>query len=557
MSKIISYHNFMFPFRFDKITKEAKGLDRHKYYKKEPFDERVDIKSLLEYLVNLDSRWKYEQFEIESNLDYNEYTYYHDFVRDALYNEHKKSIAGETSYFFKQDIGASDRYCIGIKDGKTYTLDLVGLSLRIFDTGVGILSIELNNTNPSQSSLDDILKINEYGRRVYPQYLSKGENDDWAEGTKGSFLADFIEISYGDKQVRESFEYKEIPKKIELAQFIKDLLGDPFCYKIDEKDNQDKFLIRPIIDDRMFTICWYGNNEVSETLRDNNYQESDTWYEFVYIDGNGKTVHSPSMQKELIEKATYDRWMDFEYGLTLYGMSRYSFVCLSNASEYSQNVLPLPHMRTMYYQMFTLLLAQRASILRFSDEVSALSDLGEEEQKELSEKSRILYKNYIRFVNKLYFREVTAQDQGIELYDMARDVMRIDKDIKDLDEEIAELHSYVDMQEEKSRNDRLELISKLGAVFLPPTLLAGMFGMNFIDFDQHNPFYSFVAILIILLSAFAGFVAVESKTKFLKISMIVLIFIFFFGSVFCYPYPNDDNGVKNGSFCGLYTKGGR
>jgi len=38
----------------------------------------------------------------------------------------------------------------------------------------------------------------------------------------------------------------------------------------------------------------------------------------------------------------------------------------------------------------------------------------------MSKKVSDLYLAYIRFVNKIYFREVTAYEQGIELYDMLR-----------------------------------------------------------------------------------------------------------------------------------------
>jgi hypothetical protein len=41
MSEIISYHNFLFPFRFDKIITEIE--DKHQFYKDKPFDERVNI----------------------------------------------------------------------------------------------------------------------------------------------------------------------------------------------------------------------------------------------------------------------------------------------------------------------------------------------------------------------------------------------------------------------------------------------------------------------------------------------------------------------------------
>ena len=54
------------------------------------------------------------------------------------------------------------------------------------------------------------------------------------------------------------------------------------------------------------------------------------------------------------------------------------------------------------------------------------------------------------------------------------------------------------------RNNKLEFISKIGAILLPPTLLAGLFGMNVLTLDetQNNQSLAFVFIII---SALIGF----------------------------------------------------
>jgi Mg2+ and Co2+ transporter CorA len=135
------------------------------------------------------------------------------------------------------------------------------------------------------------------------------------------------------------------------------------------------------------------------------------------------------------------------------------------------------HMKTVYFQMVILLLAQRTSILRFSDEITAISDI-EEGNKDLTKKISNLHKHYLRFKNKLYFKEVTPQEQGIELYDKARDVMRIDSDIQDLSYEIHSLNSYAFIEEEKLEKEQMNKLTKLGTYLLPPTLMAGIFGMN-------------------------------------------------------------------------------
>jgi len=358
--KIISYHNFMFPFRFDKIVETFD--DRHEFYKNNNFDERVMIdKSFKNSLEK--NQWKYEAFQVDNNLDYNEMAYFHDFVKDSLFNIQEFS-EGATSYYFEKNLDSDATFELKIKGKELYTLKLEGINLRLFDTGVGILSFEVENYDYHQ--IDDILKINDYGRRVYPQFLGDGFS---VEPTKGSFLPESITVN----GVEEHF--CGLYKEIKLAKYIVETLGTSFST---DKSKKDKYFLQPIIDDRMFLLSWYRNDAFVSCTQDN--IENNAWYKYVFVDGNDITVQDKEMHKEFIGKATYKRWNN--YG-TFYGITRYSFVCLS------KNDFPLVHMKTMYFQMLSLLLVQRASLLRFSDEITAISDI--RDNKPSAEKISILY----------------------------------------------------------------------------------------------------------------------------------------------------------------------
>jgi hypothetical protein len=496
---LYSYHTFMLPFRFDKIL--GKIDNKNKYYKDKNIDERIKITKKFKESLEKDG-WKFSPFKMNTNYDYNEYSYFYDFIRETIYNK-SEFDENETSYYFEKPY-TDGKFHLNAKN-QNFELDFEGISLRLFDTGIGIFTIELANKKVLQSDINSILKINDFARRIYPQYLGRRENhDNWTQAPKNSILPTSIEIKLPNKtKITEDFckDYKEVPSSIKISDYILTLLGkETFT---DSLNDNDKYLIQPIIDDRMFVLSWYGNDSYSETLRDYKYIKNDKWYEYVFIDGDGKTIHSPNMQEELIKESTYDRWMNYPYGTTLYGLTRYSFVCLTKNSSFTQEILPLPHVKTMYFQMFTLLLAIRASTLRFSQEVTALSDI-EKEDINLSENISNLYKNYIRFVNKIYFREITAQEQGIELYNKACELMRIHEDVKDLNSEIEKLHSYSDLIGEKSRNDKLGLISKIGAILLPPSLLAGLFGMNVLVIDA-TPYNQFLALFLVFLSGVIGF----------------------------------------------------
>ena len=429
MKKIISYHTFMLPFTFEGT-----------------FNEKKD--------------WFYKLFKVEENETYNEYLYFYRHVQDVLFNTKEGNKGFSQYYEYKIQSGS---YVIDCKQG-LYELAIDGISLRIFQTGVAILSFNLINRDYLKQK--DILAINDYGRRIYPPYL---DLEDGLKGVKNSLLANSISLQFKDqKMIKEDFTtFEQVENIYELLpSFVTELIKENFTGTI-----------KPIIDDRMFVISQYNNEAVGKKFQTFNektntytYENDDFWYEYIFVDGNGKNCQSKHMSKQLIKASTYDRWV--EYG-TLFGVSRYSFVAVSGG-YFGEKILNA-HIRTIYFQMFTLLLAYRATIIKFSDEIQ---DVTNQEEQVLSQKTRELYKKYLNFLNKLYFKEVTAQDQGIELYNKAMDVMDIPKYMQDLDNEMNELHSYVDMIEEKKRNKKLDNISLYGGVLLGASVLTGFFGMN-------------------------------------------------------------------------------
>ena len=259
----------------------------------------------------------------------------------------------------------------------------------------------------------------------------------------------------------------------------------------------------------MYVVSHILNNGFSDSIKQD---LTDNWYEYVFVDKhNAKNIQDKEMQKELINNATYTRWKDWG---TLYGITRYSFVLLTDSGDYS-NVL-LKHMQTLYFQMITLSLATRASILRFSDEVTAISDI--EPNKDTVGNIANLYKNYLRFKNKLYFKEITPQEQGIELYDKMREIMRIDKDIEDISNEIMTLNSYAFMLQEKEEKEEMGRLTKLGTIFLPGTFIAGIFGMNSFPDGWINNFGG-LAFSFGLIICISWFIAKRNKIdlkKFIK-----------------------------------------
>ena len=171
------------------------------------------------------------------------------------------------------------------------------------------------------------------------------------------------------------------------------------------------------------------------------------------------------------------------------------------------------HMRTIYSRMFELIIIQRASVLRFSSEVTKVSCLSKGSRRQLAERISSLYKEYIRFVNQVYFQSMTAQDQGIEMYNMMMQQFLLPEKVKNLDDEIGELNQYVTLIIDQKRSENGEWLNKLAAYFLPATIMTGIFGMN--PFDGRNYWCSmFIQIgLILVLSVILYHILINKKIK--------------------------------------------
>jgi len=477
-NRIISQHIFMFPFRIsDKNRTE---------------NQPADISDVFHAFEQ--SGWNYKPYSVKTGSDYSEYFYFHDYVRKAVFETKsldeirkcfsRKDTTEVVSYYFERETDKDSRVTIHIKEQeKPYELKISHLSLRLFETGVGIISVEL--LNHTYQEINDVLCINDFGRRIYPQFLANKESGG-IEASKYSFLADRIEFQCNglpSSDERFSFE-KYCRGELQVAEYMKNLMGEAFL---------QKFRFVPIIDDRMFTVCWYGSDCRSRKLSEKNsetgdlaYKTSDEWYKFIFVDGKTMGCASEQTKRELIKENTYYRWA--EWG-TLYGVTRYSLMCLTNSGNIPYNVIR-HHIETMYYQIAVILLAQRASILRFSADVARISGKIEafsradgntddpERFREIADEVKMLHSVYIRFINRLWFTEVTPQEQGIELYDMALKAMDLEKQMNELRHEIKELYEFVDMNYEKIRNKSLNLLNVLAFLFMPATLITGFWGMN-------------------------------------------------------------------------------
>ena len=449
---IYSSHTFICPFRW------SIPADKNKLFSQQINLSRIEYRENSQWVRTLDD-------EAEREIVYDEKNYFFEFVHPILYDD--GSEGSMIRHFERQELHAKMpvKYKIKHKSpDKLYVLDVAGMALNLYATGVGTLIFNLHNTSEEQNTPDDILRINQYGRRfVLPFYSDRESRVETAE---------YLEISglKSEACLREDFLSIQPDQPNKPARFITELV----------EELTKNIEIAPIIDDRMFVVSWYINDELKTkyALKTQDSLEKDFlygdnfWYRFVFVDGGSDpTCQNEKMYRELLEKHSYLRWQ--KWG-TIYGITRYSMVMLigAGAPEHLKT-----NMETEYTRMVELALVQRASVLRFSGEVSRISRLQEVSSK-LSKKISVLYSEYIRFVNQIYFREITAQEQGIEIYEMLHESMNTRQQVEKLDDEVEELFNHVSLMEDRSSNKQMSYLSWVATLFIPISFVSSLYGMN-------------------------------------------------------------------------------
>lgn len=451
-----SYHIFYFPF-----------IIKHNG------EEDAIIKVL--NTSNFGNLWK-RKVQMDEEEYFDEKMYYHHFVHNALYDngnnlfyttlsQKKKSNSDYTLvlHYERTDFLSEQlKFKVKAKGEELFNLDIDKITLDYYFTNVCILSLHIKNDK--YLSPQNILDINYYGRALYN--LIDDEKID----------NDIYDLEY------TLFQANNGKKLYDLYKHIRQVL-DEFFTEANINVSLIKYL--PVFDNKMFVNCCYLNNELSNRYKEESIQDLSNemfWQNFIEIDHNSEFgCQNYEMRKSLTQKNSYLRWQN--YG-TLYGITDRSFVCLCPESKFSKTVL-LSHMQTIYSQMIKLVLVQRASLLSFSDSISRVNF--NTDNIDAADIIGKIYRNYIVYIKKLYFLNITSQVQGVELYEKLHNTFNIKEHIEGFDNELSKMNIYLSaLKDSDKRESQNNLFNLLAALFLPATLVSGILGMNNILTDNKS-----------------------------------------------------------------------
>jgi hypothetical protein len=461
--------------------------------------------------------WFDDKWDPQKNNDpiwYNQWHYFNEAAHNAIYMTDTSETAAVKNLRFdllsltdktplpdrereleRCKTGCSPIKYVISKGDLTYSLDVNAIRMKLYNTGVGILIFELENTE--YEAEEDVIKINDFGRRIYAPYYAI-----FKDKPECSICAERIYFDIPDSKMKTNagdLTPETLTKSAEetvLAEPIMRLLSNG-QYGVTTKatdECEEKIRIAPVIDDRMFVACYYKNGDFVDAMRqwdgenysyithakkmmpfDNNNNAANRLYTMMYEDGDGICCHSRTMLQDLLsDEHIYTRWLEngwFDrkkcenvFSGTITGFSEYTMISVAkNPPDFL-----IDHFLTLYVEMAILALAQRASLLSFEYMISECALGRQYKVEDIQDK-------YILFQSQLLLKEVSPQQQGIEIYDMLEKNLMIEKEQNEIKEQIAGLFEQKKFKHDSNENRILFWLASLGIVEVID-IVVNMFG---------------------------------------------------------------------------------
>lgn len=530
-----SYHTFLYPFRWSNCSREV-------------FEENIKKNGWQENdMVTTDNRLRSVVVDIDEDilqqrLDYQAYQYFNPATRNALFRGDGQIV--HNYVLEKEKVHNKSNYIINAKN-KTYELNINNISLKLFNTDVGILVLETEYWIEDKEisiyqARKDVLAINEYGRRLYPEYLPAKLKIGEGKKVESDFLesnicASYIAIKIGDTVIKENIQEKaEKHLKGETGESYLENPRQPFTiinqllFGEETSNNMD---IIPAIDDRMFVCCCILDEKWGKHFTDNkdrakcNAQDGlwnfmNDWktglelYGLINIDAGTVSCQNRVMLNHYFEEQLYLRWVEFG---TIHAVTNHSMFCIT--SKFVEDSVVNPFL-VLYVQMCCLVLAQRASLIAFDSEITRTIATSVEQgrkrkserlyaQKVRREKLIDLERKFTLFQGELLIAEITSQIQGIELYKKLRDMLFIDKLHDNIQVQVRNLFEIAEAEQQESDSKIEKALSVLAI------LAVASFCTDFYDFVNKGNGDSYVKeiwigtiIVLLLIVVLSGLVPV-------------------------------------------------
>ncbi|MFH1279287.1 MAG: hypothetical protein ABIK65_13015 [Candidatus Eisenbacteria bacterium] len=447
-----------------------------------------------------------EQIRQSDPRTYAEYVYFHPHARDLLFGPIKEQrsvlayeVPNEKIRGWKFRVKLPPRNDVDQAIEKI--LGLADVHVMFYDLGVAVLSFSVywdyriaeGVGLSGDFSFDDLLDLNNLVRRRAPSFIDTSTfpvngptpnnvpAGSWAGIQKAQReLAEAISIESPDKvQAMEDFgdSFDEVFSSASKTPYV----GNHFQFWLDRIAvdlGLDVSESTPILDERGFVHSFVladrgdtaidgGASELPDfasspenvfgKLTDEPELFRSALLRLLAVDPAGKDyVANPGLRDSFLSNWLYLRYRDES---TYMGFTRCSGVFLLHADGprstppigaadpegFTRSVL-LKHFDSMYFQMACLLLVYRAGLLDLShrctmiaQRVSSPEDL---DKRSVGDDIERLRSDFLRFHTKYWSCEITAQEQGIEMFSLWNRNMDNEHLFSEVDQQIRALHEF-------------------------------------------------------------------------------------------------------------------
>ena len=347
-----------------------------------------------------------------------------------------------------------------------YRLAVASVELHVYRHGVGILF--LHTVNYDYPGIEDIKKINDYGRRIAIPFLPDGPGGFMLcadrlgiEGKGWQCVTDFRRIACdclsGQAVSGEGlWEPAGFLHVILNCRAGKNLAADGQVLMKPKRELSGRGMrmaedipdIQSTSDDRMELLCLIRDDTLSDRAAQTDWKQpandkdeafQKLLYSIVYADPADVTCQNAEMRSELLEKAVYARWSD--YG-TLYGITNFSMICLTGETPDIEAGVLRPFI-VEYVYLLSLVLAQRIGITAYSEQAGKIVKGVDKKGTIKTRQAKTLInlqEKYITFKNQILILEASCQEQGIDIYHLLQRQMMVQEEQEVLDEQLESLY---------------------------------------------------------------------------------------------------------------------
>lgn len=207
------------------------------------------------------------------------------------------------------------------------------------------------------------------------------------------------------------------------------------------------------------------------------------WIKLLNVDVPGKSyaeTHAASdFERAWARDRTYARWAHFG---TVYGYSYHSGAMLGSPTKEADNDPPVwKHFGGVYFDQALLLFYVRITQFRFSRaltehtiELRQSRSLGTETIERFTD----LRQRFAEFTNLYQFPLISNQQQGLEMYQLAREQFDVQTFFDEIRTEMESTHDLIELRASKNNNLILLIIAVAGLPLALTSVLAALFGVG-------------------------------------------------------------------------------